>query len=192
MKKLWIVIAFSTLLTGCQTTIPQGSAPQDVSTNASGINLECKKQIDILENILNAEEVQFKGDRCQLVKAGAATRKAMLSEISKYPNSCGFPANLLDDIQRQSTEFSQQALTCSANPPSKPVISSNPAAAPSNLACVDRAQCIVRETECFNRIEMSTRNEVGVERATSVARGHAQCNNEWRACNANAPQQCQR
>jgi hypothetical protein len=61
----------------------------------------CVRMITIMENLYSAEKAKLANDKCQFLRMAAANRAAMLNEIHRYPNSCGFEPSIIASIQRQ-------------------------------------------------------------------------------------------
>jgi hypothetical protein len=74
---------------------------------------DCIQKITIMENIFDAEKIKFSNDKCALLKAARATRRAMLDEIAKHPDQCGLKKQFIDMLRSQQSSFgSQVAAVC--------------------------------------------------------------------------------
>jgi hypothetical protein len=63
-----------------------------------------------MENILDAEKIKFRNDKCALLKAAEATRGAMLDEITKHQGECGLKEQFIDMLRSQQSSFGAQAI----------------------------------------------------------------------------------
>jgi len=80
---------------------------------AAGDNRECISKITILENTLDAERIKFRDNKCELLRAAAANRSAMLNEINASPDMCGMKAETVASLKTQYEKFTtMQASVC--------------------------------------------------------------------------------
>ncbi|WP_132523701.1 hypothetical protein [Rhizobium sp. BK376] len=82
------------------------------AANAAVNDNKCVKTINVLENMFDAEKLQFKNDHCALLKAAAANRGAMIHEINADPEECGLDPKVVAAIFTQYQQFGQQATAC--------------------------------------------------------------------------------
>jgi hypothetical protein len=81
--------------------------------SAAERNENCIGRVTILENMLDAEKMKYANDKCGLLKAAATTRAAMIDEIGKDSDSCGFDAGTVAAMKSQYEKYtSMQASVC--------------------------------------------------------------------------------
>jgi hypothetical protein len=85
------------------------------SSNASAAERyeNCIRGVTIMENMLDVEKIKYANDKFGLLKAAAATRAAMIDEIGKDPDSCGFNSGTVATMKSQYEKYTgMQASVC--------------------------------------------------------------------------------